>query len=83
MGLFDKLKAKDGNTLYGLIRKKLIADGKEHVIIKDTVALGDKTYATFEEFMAGKGFEVLDVDVNPSALGKGFQSIKVKYRSKD
>lgn len=87
MGLFQKLKEYNDehkkNALYQLIHKKLVADGEEHIVIKDTLKMSDKTFAEFEEAMKANGFELIDLDVMPSSLGTGFQSIKVKYRSKN
>lgn len=92
MGLFDKMKqyvkeaggqSAEYNALFTNIKKKLIADGKEHIIVKEILVMSQKTIAGFEETMNKNGFELIDLDINPSGLGKGWQSVKVKYRSKE
>lgn len=87
MGLLDKLKESmndpSRNTLYYSIRKKLVRDGKEHIHVVDMLTMTQKTISTFEAAMNSNGFELLDLDINPSSLGKGWQSVKVKYRSKE
>lgn len=85
MGLFDKLKESmndpSRNTLYYSIRKKLVRDGKEHIEIIETPIMTQKTISGLEAALNANDFELIDLDINPSSLGKGFQSIKVKYRS--
>lgn len=81
MGLFDKLKGEKHNWLYDCIKKKLIADGKEHILQEQvSVIISNKAISEFPEFMTTQGFEVLDFDVMPSAI-KNMKQIKVKYRS--
>lgn len=92
MGLFDKVKqyvkeagkqSAEYNALFANIKKKLVADGKEHIHVVDMLTMTQKTISTFEATMNANGFELLDLDINPSSLGKGWQSVKVKYRSKE
>lgn len=81
MGFLDKLKGEKKNWLYSIIEKKLIADGKEHILQEQMSAIvSNKAISEFPEFMASKGFEVLDFDVMPSAI-QNMKQIKVKYRS--
>lgn len=87
MGLFAKLKQYNeehkSNVLYELIKKQLVADGKEHILQKGVSAIvGNKTIGEFPEFMATQGFEVIDLDVLPHA-NQGMKQIKIKYRSTD
>lgn len=84
MGLFSKLKEmskESENTVYALLKKKLIADGEEHILQKEiSVIVSDKQISEFPEYMKTQGFEVLDYDIMPSAI-KNMKQIKVKYRS--
>lgn len=81
MGFLDKLKGEKKNWLYSIVEKKLIDDGKEHILQEQMSAIvSNKAISEFPEFMASKGFEVLDFDVMPSAI-QNMKQIKVKYRS--
>lgn len=86
MGFLSKLKAfnegRETNAIYDRIEKKLIADGKEHIIMQRMVIFTNKAGSEFPEFMAKQGYEVLDFDIVPSDY-KNMSQVKVKYRSID
>lgn len=85
MGLFkkwyDSQKERNENgALYGMISKKLVADGKEHILMKGMVVVTNREIEKLQEAMANNGFEVVDIDIQENPNGS-MKTLKMKYRS--
>lgn len=86
MGIFkkwyedQKVRSENG-ALYGSISKQLVADGKEHILMKGVVVISNKELEKLQEAMANNGFEVksLDIQEHPN---RRMKMLKIVYQSR-
>lgn len=81
MGLFGKLvESSKENAIYRLVKKNLVADGKEHTVMKGMALLTDKMINGFAEDMASNGYEVVSLDIQEHPNPK-MKMVKIVYKS--
>lgn len=93
MGLFSKLKEAQAERnangaiakrLFDMLKKDMIADGKEHIVIKRIALIGNqKAINALPIYAETQGVEIIDIDLTPIVApgAADLHNLKVKYRS--